>query len=201
MTFDSVVPSFLNLPPVCKENGRTGPWHGVQLYANETFLSESVGRFLGDGLLAGESAIVVATPGHVEQFNSRLEALGLDVAKLTLGRQYVTLDAADLLSKFLVNGWPDASLFEGTIGTLIRRSAAARPGYRIRVFGEMVWLLWETEQQAAVLRLEELWNRLLQAHPFDLFCAYPMGAFRSKVSADAFLKICAEHSHVLPSSW
>jgi hypothetical protein len=49
---------------------------------------------------------------------------------------------------------------------------AAGPG-PVRVYGEMVALLWADGQVAAALELEDLWNELGRRLPFSLFCGYP----------------------------
>ena len=51
---------------------------------------------------------------------------------------------------------------------------AAQNGRRVRAFGEMVALLWSEGNQAAAIRLEELWNELALSQTFCLFCAYSM---------------------------
>ena len=58
--------------------------------------------------------------------------------------RYIALDAADTLSKFMVNGTPDPILFSELIGATVSRAAAAVRGEHSRVaaYGEMVSLLW-----------------------------------------------------------
>src|SRR4051812_455851 len=101
-------------PDVC--DGRTPHTHGseagesehfVQFYENDAFLVESVGTFIGAGLGAGNGAIVIATQAHREALEERLEAQGLDLMAVKQRNQYVALDAAETLAKFMVNGSPD----------------------------------------------------------------------------------------------
>jgi PAS domain S-box-containing protein len=47
--------------------------------------------------------------------------------------------------------------------------------------------------------LEQLWNDLAKTHVFSLRCAYPIGSFGHEQDTEPFLKICAEHSGVIPS--
>ena len=47
---------------------------------------------------------------------------------------------------------------------------ARRP---IRVYGEMVGLLWRRNQTGPALALESLWNDLGRREQFSLFCSYP----------------------------
>ena len=87
------------------------------------------------------------------------------------------------------------------VAPILDRASAAvgRSRTRVAVFGEMVALLWARGNPAAALRLEELWNSLARTHAFSLCCAYPMKGFTSQQDAAAFMKICAQHSHVFPA--
>jgi signal transduction histidine kinase len=62
----------------------------------------------------------------------------------------------------------------------------------------MVALLWEQGNGKAAIRLEQLWNNVSRMYPLSLRCAYPMSGFDREEHGDLFLKICAEHSHVIP---
>jgi diguanylate cyclase (GGDEF)-like protein len=50
----------------------------------------------------------------------------------------------------------------------------------------------------AALRLEQLWEQLMQRNALSLLCAYPMSAFANHAHNDAFERICAAHTHVNP---
>src|SRR5580693_6819524 len=113
--------------------------HVAQFYGDDAFLLESLGRFIGTALGAGDAAIVIATPGHRDGLARILKSRGLDTSSaLKMGR-YVSLDAAATLSKFLVDGWPDATLFTNVVGGLLARTKSKSDGndQRIAVFGEM----------------------------------------------------------------
>ncbi|MDP9275804.1 MAG: MEDS domain-containing protein [Chloroflexota bacterium] len=47
----------------------------------------------------------------------------------------------------------------------------------MRVFGEMVALLWAEGDRNGALVLEELWNDLTRRLSFPLLCAYPASFF------------------------
>src|SRR5207237_10306678 len=53
-------------------------------------------------------------------------------------------------------------------------------------------------KQGAALKLEQLWNDLGQAHRFYLRCAYSMAGFSSAGQSEAMVKICNQHTHVIP---
>jgi hypothetical protein len=105
------------------------------------------------------------------------------------------VDAENLLATFMRDGMPDPELFREAIGSLVAsvRLPGRRP--RVRVFGEMVHLLWESGNLPAAVRLEELWNGAVAAQSLSLFCAYGLDGKGRDEFPEA---LCAAHSHVLP---
>jgi signal transduction histidine kinase len=148
-----------------------------------------------------------------------LKARGLDVTLAVAQGRYVPLDAAETLSRFMLDGWPDAARFADLIGGVISRAWAAAKseqafnpersargsawgserGPRVVAFGEMVALLWAEGKPEAAVQLEQLWNDLAHTYSFDLRCAYPMSFFRQAADGDSIERICATHSHVIPA--
>ncbi len=175
--------------------------HVVQFYESDAYLADQVGRFIGMALGAGDAAIVIATQVHREEIERNLASRGLDMPRATSQGRYMPLDAAGTLSKFMVDGMPDAERFHKVIGgTLSQAKQAARSkDARVAAFGEMVALLWAEGKQDAAIRLEQLWNGLAETHAFSLRCAYPISGFGGGSDSEPFLKICAEHSSVVPT--
>jgi PAS domain S-box-containing protein len=175
--------------------------HIVQFYERDDFLVTEISRFIGTTLGSGDSGVVIATKAHRDGVAQRLTSHGLNMSVAIAQGRYIALDAAETLRKFIVAGQPDAELFSTVIGEVIDRAreAAGREGARVAAFGEMVALLWAEGKGDAAIRLEQLWNSLAQTHAFSLRCAYPMPGFSGRDSSESFLKICAEHSGVLPT--
>ncbi len=175
--------------------------HLVQFYESDAFLADEVARFVGMALGAGDAAVVIATKAHREQIERNLETRLLDRARAIGQGRYVALDAAETLAKFMVGGMPDAERFRDVIGEVVSRAkrAACNKPARVAAFGEMVALLWAEGKKSAAIRLEQLWNALVETHSFSLRCAYPMNGFSRKDDSEPFLRICAEHSSVEPA--
>ncbi|MEK6322625.1 MAG: ATP-binding protein [Acidobacteriota bacterium] len=171
--------------------------HFVQFYETDLFLLNSLGGFIGTGLRAGDGCIVVATKAHRDELHTRLHAYGLDVAAASASGQYVSLDATETLSKFMVDGLPEPARFAEVFGGVIAGATEGRG--RVQAFGEMVALLWAEGNQAAAIRLEELWNNLQETHRFALFCAYPMNGFGREALAKPLGDVCAAHTRVIPA--
>lgn len=174
--------------------------HTVQFYGEDISLLKELSCFIGAALMAGDAAVVIATKAHRDGLTQRLQSLGFDTAKAFEQARYVPLDAAETLEKFMLDGMPDAALFNEITGSILGQAAAAAEGKtsRIAAFGEMVALLWAEGNAEAALRLEELWNDLAQTYPFYLRCAYPMSGFNREDHGASFQKICGAHSHVFP---
>jgi diguanylate cyclase (GGDEF)-like protein len=174
-----------------------GHGHQVEFYETETFLVDTVCCFLVPALHAGDSAIVVATVEHRDAFERALDEAGIDVAAAVRDGRYIALDARDVLARFMIGNEPDPDRFRETIGAVMDGASAG--GRRMRVYGEMVALLWDDGDVASALALEDLWNDLGEVRTFELLCAYPMSAFNDPDSAAAFRRICDQHTSVIPS--
>ena len=189
-----------NVPPSSGFSGNSlHDTHSVQFYDEDAVLLEGLSQFVGDSLGADGSAVVVATRAHREGLTQRLEVRGVDTATAIEQGRYIVLDAAETLSKFMLEGWPDPARFAAVMGDVVARAKeAAGPNGHLAAFGEMVAILWAQGKFDTAIRLEQLWNELRQTHSFALRCAYPMAGFNREDHGEPFLKICSEHSHVIP---
>jgi signal transduction histidine kinase/CheY-like chemotaxis protein len=171
--------------------------HFVQFYEAEPPLFDSLVSFIGDGLAAREAGIVIGTAAHRDELERRLRALGIDLDAARAAGAYVALDAAEILSRIVVDGVVDAERFSELIGGEMAR--AARSGRRVRVFGEMVGLLLARGNASATVHLEDLWNELRRTHAFRLFCAYPLRQLEGRDLAHPIVEVCSRHSWIIPA--
>jgi PAS domain S-box-containing protein len=174
--------------------------HLVQFYdADHAAWAESVGRYLAEGLKQGESVLVIATPEHKKAIARQLNALGCDPDSSAYRGRLVFYDAAQTLAKFMVAGEPNWDRFQDAVGNEIQRLLSTSLNGAFRAYGEMVGVLWSAQEYAAAIRLEEYWNRLLQATRFRLFCGYPINIFNDDFNnSDVHAVVCA-HTHVVPT--
>jgi hypothetical protein len=168
--------------------------HIVYPYTDESQVAEAVCLFASAGLLKGEAVLLVMTEAHCEPILERLGRSGFDVPALTRSGQLICEEAEELLSSFLFDGIIDEHVFKSKIDGMINRAkAAGGDRRRVRVFGEMVSLIWQSRQQATE-RLEELWNEVIQEQSVPLLCAYALAGTKP----DAFPSSLMEcHSHAL----
>jgi MEDS: MEthanogen/methylotroph, DcmR Sensory domain len=170
------------------------PQHVVQFYAREHELAAGVGQYLADGLADGCAVVVVATPAHRLAFENYLGGAGVDVSAARADRRYQAIDAAALLRRFAESGQVDVASFEAEVGRVIRSAAAAGA---VRVYGEMVALLWDAGQLNATLELEALWNDLARDIPFALYCGYPESPAAGSEHRAAVAEVCRLHAAVV----
>jgi len=170
--------------------------HVVQLYTDDHVLGRAVAHFLGGGLRDGDAAVIIATPAHVRLFTERFTAVGVGVQETVDRGQLVISDAETCLDRFMVDGLPDRAAFLATITPILEGVRAA--GYpTIRLFGEMVNLLWDHNLEATV-RLEELWNEVLADQGVSLLCAYRIDPFDAHANRGVLHQVSRCHSHLVP---
>lgn len=168
--------------------------HVVQIYGDDRVFLDGLEGYIGNGIRAGESAIVIATAMHLHGLEKRMRQNGIDVDAAKASARYIPRLAEDALADFMVDDWPDEGRFVEAMGELIRR-ARGQDGRKVRAFGEMVAILWARGLHAATIHLELLWNKVLASERFPLFCAYPRDTF-SKNATESIVEICRIHSRV-----
>jgi hypothetical protein len=147
------------------------PRHLVQFYEDETFLTEAVASFVKVGLQVHDTLIIVTTPSHCRDLHNMLTPGELGNTNLMF------FNVTSLLADIAVDGCPNQSRFMEAIGNVILR--ACQRG-RVRVYSEMVPVLWAEGKHQAALRLEELWDTLQTTHPVFRMVAHPNSTLSAK---------------------
>ncbi len=168
--------------------------HAVQFYGDDAQLFKTVGTFLSEGLVAGQPAIVIATPTHRIAIERALESHLIDVAAAKRLGDLVMLDADETLATFTVEQAPVGALFRKSVGDVIDQTLRGRERTPIRAYGEMVDVLWKQGKAEAAVRLEVLWNDLADSHVFSLLCGYAIGNFYKQTKK--YQEVCDLHTHV-----
>lgn len=163
--------------------------HAVCFYDAEVELSRVVADHLVPALAGGGTAVVAATAEHTVSFAERLADAGYDPA--TAGGRLLVVDAEAVATELVSGGGVDRARFDDTVGSLMARAGGSSGP--VKVYGEIVAVLWEREQQGAALAVESLWNELLARQRFDLLCAYPSTI---EVDPPQMAGLCATHDAV-----
>jgi len=148
----------------------------VYSYTDDAQLADAVCLFAGSGLQKGEAALLVLSEPHYDPVRQRLEREGFNLAELEETGQLVCENAKNLLADFMFDGIIDEHKFKTKIDRMIERArlgTGVRKHGLVRVFGEMVDLIWGPHPHATE-RLEELWNEVIRVHSVPLLCAYSL---------------------------
>ncbi len=169
-------------------------YHGVRFYESPGALARIVGEFLREGFATGSAALIAAAPNLRAAIIRDLTLHGLDVAGLQQSKMLLMLDARDTMSRFIVDGKPHPHKFRDVMSAALSQVARKNEASTVRVFGQMVDVLWQDGEKDAAIALERLWNQLAHTETFSLLCGYTMGDFYKDAH---FEDICREHSHLL----
>ena len=174
--------------------------HAVQFYFDDQVLVRFTSEFVATALLAGDGAVILATNEHQHAVAEQLYRRDIDVAAYIERGLFVALDANEALSECLSSGSADFSRFRQRVSRVLAgvNAAATIADPRAMVFGELVSLLWERRDCAALLALEDVWENLAQEFSFTLFCGYSIKEFCEGGAEDIFLKVCNKHSTIVP---
>lgn len=169
--------------------------HAVQFYSNEQSLFKTVTGFLSEGLVTGQTAVVIATEAHRLGITEGLASRFIDVERARHTGDLVVLDAHELMGTFVVDDAPNPELFEYNVGLIFDQALKVRGRTLIRAYGEIVDVLWKEGRTEAAIKVEILWNKLAARYGFALLCGYSMGNFYKQ--ADRLEEVCRHHSHVI----
>lgn len=171
--------------------------HAVQFYEDDDSLCRTAARFLAEGLVAGEPAIVIATGSHQDAIVAELGERLINIDQARRLGELVLLDAHDTLGAFMIHDRPDPDLFHTYMGTILDQVGKGRKRSVIRAYGEMVDVVWKAGNPSAAISLEILWNALASKYAFSLLCGYSMGQFYKQ--PDLYRQVCEQHTKVITS--
>jgi len=172
---------------------KAGHFHAVRFYENQESLVRIVAEFLGEGLVLGQSALVIGTPEHNAGIVRELRARHFDIDAMVADGDLLQLDARAMMAEFMVDGLPDGDRFRSVAGAALAQLGKGK-NPSTRAYGEMVDVLWKEGRTVAAVRLEMLWNQLAMQHDFKLLCGYAMGNFYKDANV---ADIRSHHTHMV----
>ena len=161
---------------------------------------DSLSRFVGTALEAGDSSFALATQVHLDELAERLKALGVDVDMAVKKGRYLTFEARQLMAQLTVEGKLNKTSFDEFVRGVVLPLKAAAEGKpkRVAACGEIVALLWEEGRAEVAIELEHLWNELAKQGSFSFRCVYPIASFSDPSQSELFMKLCSHHASVIP---
>lgn len=169
--------------------------HLVAFYEHPDHLVGAVRDFVLPAFAARDAVVLVATAEHGDGIRAALASSGADLSGLEREGRLTVLDADRVLANLVSADGVDPARFRATLSPVLDRAVAG--GRHVRVFGEMVSVLWHRGQVTAAIELEDLWNELARRYTFALFCAYDAAGMAQ--DSDAFRAVCDRHSAVVPT--
>jgi hypothetical protein len=169
--------------------------HVLQLYTDDTFLTRAATHFVASGLAGGEAAVIVATLDHQRVLTEALADLA-DVPAAIAREQLTVIDAEACLAQFMHHGHPDRGALRAAVNAHLDRAGAAGGG-RVRLFGEMVNMVWP-QSLAAAVELEAMWGEILAERSLSMLCPYRMDNFDRHVQREVLPQLSLGHSHLVP---
>ncbi len=122
--------------------------------------------------LSGDAIILILTDAHIRPILERLIAEGFNDQTLITSGQIIYINAERLLASLMVDGIFNHTRCEAIAHEMLTQTrTAVGAGCRIRVFGEMVDLIWRSQLRVTE-RIEQLWDELARKHSLVVFCAY-----------------------------
>jgi len=169
--------------------------HIVYSYMDDGKLADAVCLFASSGLQKGDAVLLVMSGPHHHPVRQRLEREGFNLAELEESGQLICENARDLMAAFMFDGIIDEPKFKAKIDRMIEKAklgTGAKKHGLVRVFGEIVDLIWEPHPKATE-RLEELWNEVIKIHSVPLLCAYSLAGNSDCLPSG----LVACHSHAI----
>ena len=188
------------LPSLTPRKAEITRSHELEFYSDDAAFVVGFTRFIEASLRAGNAVVVVATEAHRKDLFATLQARGVDIVAAIDQMRYISLDVADMLSTFMVNGLPDPARCLKLAGDLVMEAAKAAKGEppRVAVCGEIAPTLWAQGKADAAVQVEHLWDEIARTHEVDILCGYVLNSFQREHEGHIYERICAEHSAVSP---
>jgi len=174
----------------------TGKQHLVHFADSLHSLVSTVEIFSAAGLRLGEAVLFAAIPAHAEAFRSHMRAKDIPLDEAEKEGRMVFLDAEELLAGFY---GPQGLTYEAfrAVVTKVLDETQTRGFPRVRIYGEIVHLLWSRGEPEIAVKLEEFWNRLSRERKFLLFCGYIINDLPTDNHSSSFLEVCGSHQKMI----
>jgi hypothetical protein len=137
-------------------------------FRDDSVSISEVGKSMCAALDEGIAVVSISTGTHRRLLEEQLTVHGIDLREASAMGTYASLDAAEVLSSIVVDGYPDVIRFAEVIGAVLDR-AAERHG-RVSVFAELVPPMRAEQNHAGAIELENLLRSFIAARPVFRDC-------------------------------
>ncbi len=162
--------------------------HAVLFFDEEADRLREVVAYTVAGWQAGEHVLLALT---AELKQSVTDALPAQLrAQAERDDRLTILDAQRAIGLLVIDGALDRNAFAQLVARDVREKHARTGG--LRVYGEMVTVLWARGDVVAALELEDAWNELQRELAFTTLCAYPVSL--TPEGSEGFAAVCVYHT-------
>src|SRR6267143_1883586 len=157
-------------------------------------LTESALAFVEAGLRRGDSVLVIAGADQRDRLFDRLAEGKFRPQSLRDPGQLSVLDAGQITAQ-LVAGGLEWESFRTALAPVLSRLQPSGRG--TRVYSELANALWQAENTAAAIQVEDFWNALAGTYAFSLYCGYTMDTHSEHSYAAPLEELGRTHSDIL----
>ena len=171
--------------------------HIVQFYDTQEYLLNILTDFIVPILQGRDAALVIATQERLDILQKLLRQRGVHVDNCKSKGQLVLIDAHETLETIMECDDNNSISIESFGSVLNEFSNKFAKTY---VYGELVNILCAKGDHKSAVKLEKLWNDLMQLYEFTLLCGYDINNFKGPHLESAFEEVCCTHSRMDYSS-
>ena len=155
---------------------RAARCHEVELRSNALSLWDSLASSLERALRADSAVVLIAEAPNRDAVYRTLQSRGVDMTRAAADGGSMSLDVAETLATFMVDGRLDEARFWRSVTDVVATAlkASTRNDPHVVACGECAPVLWRNGQAAAALRLEQLWDDLANTQNVDIMCGYSL---------------------------
>ncbi len=168
--------------------------HIVQVCQDDIFQAEAITRYIQEGLLKNEAVVIYAKPSLRKTVIGKLEQLGFEVSEYKRRGQLKFFDVELTLLCFYSEDTLHEANFQDFVGASLR-DLRLKFG-KVRIFSEMLNLLWRDSKYEAAMELEECWQNLARQLEFSLLLSYSLNKTDPDTLEEAVKLICEYHQHL-----
>ncbi len=174
------------------------PIHAVQFYDREEFILKEIQKFISAGWQQKEGVLAVLRKNRLDKLVQALSVNGAEALSSAIQNGQIQLIAAEeLMPSIFKEEQIDSEVFQLKIG---KRLSDLQDGFgRIRVYGEIVDILWCQGKKEMALAVENEWQELSKTYDFTLLCGYSLTGFSKAKDMPDFVRVCGRHQKIFPS--
>jgi CheY-like chemotaxis protein len=174
--------------------------HSVQFYVGERFAHHAIAEFFTQDGTPHDPLILLARSQTLHAVAHELESGRYDRTGNAKER-LIFIDADAALPEIMEGGVLVPARAARLFGDVFARVRPLPPRATIRLYGELVDVLYERGHHAAALEVEGLAVGLFEIEPrLSILCGYCIDRFGSDDDMDHRRAICDAHAHVVMSS-